>query len=502
MRRNIGRLSMAFGAGSALPLAFAPYNYPALGLLCLTVLFWLWDGARAKSAAVTGFVFGLGMFGFGVSWVQISVHQFGLPIYSFSVAVTAAFILALCCYPAICGYAVAKLPGSNRFLRILCLFPMGWVLTEILRGWLFTGFPWLLVGYSQVDAPLAVFAPIIGAYGVSYITALLAAAAVVCLRARGGWRYGALGLVGFIAVTAITLNDVSWTQEAGEEMSVALVQGAIPQAVKWSPAYRQPTIDLYTELSKPHWGKSLIVWPETAIPAFAGEIPDTLSVLAAKALESGTSLLVGMPTEDPTGGNEYFNSVVQFGTKSGRYNKHHLVPFGEYLPFDKWVRPLTTFLRIPMSDFSSGNFEQPLMLVGGYAIGVSICYEDAYADVVARALPQANVLVNVSNDAWFGDSIAPHQHLQIARMRALETERYLLRATNTGISAIVDDRGKVVVASKQFVSDVVSADITPRSGLTPAAKYGRTSIIVLNLLLFAIYILPSWGRNKSSTPSH
>ena len=241
------------------------------------------------------------------------------------------------------------------------------------------------------------------------------------------------------------------------------------------------------------------MWPETAIPAFAEEVPQTLSSLTARALESGTSLLVGMPTGDASGGNKYFNSVVQLGANAGRYNKHHLVPFGEYLPFDKWIRPLTTFLRIPMSDFSSGKDEQPLIEINAYAIGVSICYEDAYADEVARALPQANILVNVSNDAWFGDSIAPHQHLQIARMRALETERYLLRATNTGISAIIDERGDVIAVSKQFVSDVVSGEVIPREGSTPAAKYGATTTILLSLILIAICGLSGLGRNYVQT---
>ena len=497
MRASIGTLSMALIAGAALPWAYAPYDYPLLAVLCLATLFWLWDGAEPSSAAATGFVFGLGMFGFGVWWVQISIHQFGLPMYSFSVAVTAVFVLILCFYPALCGYLAVKLPASNRFLRIVCLYPAAWAATEILRGWLFTGFPWLLVGYSQVDSPLSVFAPIVGVYGVGYITALVATTTVLLLRAERGWRSGAIAVLGSIVVAVVALDNVRWTRVAGEPMSVALVQGAIPQAVKWSPAYRQPSIDLYTELSDPHWGKSMIVWPETAIPAFADEVPETLKTLTARALESGTSLLVGMPSGDREGNGEYFNSVVQLGAKSGRYNKRHLVPFGEYLPFDQWIRPLTTFLRIPMSDFSPGTYEQPLMSVNNHAIGVTICYEDAYADEVARALPEAQVLVNVSNDAWFGDSIAPHQHLQIARMRALETERYLLRATNTGISAIIDDRGQIVIASKQFVSDVVSGDVIARTGSTPVAKYGARTTIGLCLILLAICGLSAIRRTNN-----
>lgn len=496
---NVARLAAALAAGATLHLAFAPYGYYLLAFLCLAALFWLWDCSEPKFMAQTGFIFGLGMFGFGVWWVQVSVHQFGLPIYSFSVAVTAGFVLILCAYPAFCGYLAAKLPASHRFARVLFLYPAAWTLSEALRGWLFTGFPWLLVGYSQTDSPLSVFAPVVGVYGVSFITALVAAAMVVVVRAQGGWRQiGVCVLLG-IAVAAVALADVHWTRAAGAKHAVALVQGAVPQAIKWHPEHRQPSIDLYTELSKPHWGKSLIVWPETGIPAFTDEVPEVLAELKSQATESGTSLLVGIATGNPSGGGEYFNSVVQLGAGSGHYNKRHLVPFGEYLPFDKWLRPLTSFLRIPMSNFSPGELEQPLLSVGGYSVGVSICFEDAYAEEVTRALPQANVLVNVSNDAWFGNSIAPHQHLQIARMRALETERYMLRATNTGISAIIDERGKIVAASKQFVVDVVSGEMIPRTGSTPAARFGIRATLALCFILIAICVLTAAGR-KRRTP--
>jgi len=436
-----------------------------------------------------------------VWWIQISIHQFGLPIYAFSAAVTAVFVLVLCCFPAFCGYLAARLPAGNEFLRIVCLYPAAWAATEMLRGWVFTGFPWLLVGYSQIDSPLSVFAPVIGVYGVGYITALVAAAIVVLLRTQRRWRTSALAVLISIVIAVLALHNVRWTHVVGDPISVALIQGGIPQSVKWNPAYRKPSIDLYMKLSDPHWGKSMIIWPETAIPAFADEVGETLTALTDRALESGTSLLVGMPSGERTGRNGYFNSVVQLGLESGRYDKRHLVPFGESLPLNKWIRPLTTFLQIPMSDFSPGGYEQPLMSVNNHAIGVTICYEDAYANEVARALPDARVLVNVSNDAWFGDSDAPHQHLQIARMRALETERYLLRGTNTGISAIIDDRGKVLTASKQFVSDVVSGEVVPRSGSTPAARYGATATISFCLILLVICGLSRFYRTDNSEHS-
>jgi apolipoprotein N-acyltransferase len=475
----MGRAIVAVGSGALLPLAFAPFGYFLLAPVCLSALFWLWDQASRKAASFTGFLFGLGAFGFGVSWIQISVHQFGLPVYAFSVAVTVLFVVSLSLYLALCGYLVAAARTRYRILRILILFPIMWTSAEFLRAWLFTGFPWLLIGYSQVDSPLAVFAPIIGAYGVSYITCVIAAILVVFLVGERIDRIVCVVLIGVVALVSVMLQPVVWTTESGPTETVALVQGAIPQEIKWHEKYRQASIDLYGELSEPHWGKSLIIWPETAIAAFPQQVPELIEHLTTKALQSGTSLLVGLPTSDSFNNNEHHNSMLQLGKHTGRYDKRHLVPFGEYLPLDALLRPITSFLSIPMSDFSAGKRDQELLKTDSFTIGTSICYEDAYASEVSRALPAANVLVNISNDAWFGRSIAPHQHLQIARMRALEMERYLLRATNTGFSAIIDERGKIVVKSGQFVSEVISGTMVPRTGLTPFARYGSAPMLVL-----------------------
>lgn len=484
-----GRLFLALAGGAVVPFAFAPYDLYPLAVVSLAVLFYLWIGAEPKAAAIIGFVFGLGMFGHGVWWIQVSVHQFGLPVYAFSVAVTAAFIVFMALYPALCGYLAAMLPATQRSVRILCLYPVLWTAIELLRGWLFSGFPWLLIGYSQTDSPLSVFAPLIGAYGISLIVCLIAAAMIVLWQGERVWRGIAAGVLAGVVLAVSLLDDVRWTVVANEAQGVALIQGAVPQAVKWRRSYRQPSIDLYAELSQPYWGRSILIWPETAIPAFAQEVPESIAMLDARAAQSGSTLLIGMPTGSVSGNGKYFNSVVQFGSHAGRYDKRQLVPFGEYLPFDRWIRPLTSFLKIPMSNFSAGKPVQPLLAADNYTIGVSICYEDAYAGEVARALPEANVLVNVSNDAWFGDSIAPHQHLQIARMRALEAGRYLLRATNTGISAIIDERGRVVAQSPQFVAAVVQGEFIPLEGSTPIVTYGAAaplSVCMLVLLLVVV----------------
>ncbi|MFT4561650.1 MAG: apolipoprotein N-acyltransferase [Gammaproteobacteria bacterium] len=495
-RPAIGAAIAAITFGALLPLAFAPFGYYLLAPVCLSALFWLWDRASRRSAVMIGFLFGLGQFGIGVSWIQISVHQFGLPVYAFSVAITALFVVGMSLYPALCGYLIAVAPSRYRTLRILILFPIMWTSAEFLRGWLFTGFPWLLIGYSQVDSPLSVFAPIIGAYGVTYVTCVVAAIFVVCVVGDRNGRVACLVLVALGALLTSMLDRIVWTARSGPAQTVALVQGAISQEIKWQGQYRQASIDLYAKLSEPHWGKSLIIWPETAIPAFAEQVPDSIQYLTNKAAQSGTSLLVGLPTRDLSDHSKHYNSVLQLGRHSGHYDKRHLVPFGEYLPLSAVLRPITSFLRIPMSDFSAGKADQDLLATDHFTIGTSICYEDAYANEVSRALPLANVLVNISNDAWFGRSIAPHQHLQIARMRALEMGRYLLRATNTGFSAIIDHRGKIVFISRQFVSEVISGTMVPRVGLTPFARYGSTPVMTFCLCVIVGFFSIAFHRGQ------
>lgn len=480
--------------GAILPFAFAPYGYYPLAVPVLALLFWLWAGNSRRLAVVAGYCFGLGMFAHGVWWIQISVHQFGLPLYSFSVTVTAGFVLFLSLYPALAAWLWHRCAPGAPAVRLLIGAPAVWVVTDWLRGWVFTGFPWLYVGYAQTDSPLAAYAPVLGVHGVSLVTAMLAGACTVLVTGTRRARIAALGVVAIFALGCVVFERVAWTRDTGHALPVALVQGAIPQAVKWQRDYREPSIELYTELSRPHWGKPLIVWPETAIPAFAAEVPATLKRLERIAGDAGTALLVGIPRADPEDDTRYFNSVVQLGAARGYYDKRHLVPFGEYLPFDRWLRPLLDFLRIPMSNFSAGDPVQAPIVVDGHTVGVSICYEDAYAGEIARALPAAGLLVNVSNDAWFGDSIAPHQHLQIARMRALEAGRYLLRATNTGISAVIDHRGRVLARSGQFNPEVTTAEARIRTGTTPAATIPGWLVPLLAL----VSLLPGLRRSPRS----
>ena len=466
---------LALAGGALTPLAFAPFELFILAPLTLALLFLLWLHASAPRAAWRGWLFGLGMFGMGVSWVHES-FQFSQVAVPLAVILTALFVLYLSLYPALTGYLLARLVSARAGLLLLAFFPAAWVLAEWLRGWLLSGFPWLNMGYSQVSWPLAGFGPLLGVYGVSWFVALTAGLLAMLVVGRRRWVY-AMALVllwsgGWLA------GLLSWSEPVGAKREVVLVQGNVAQHLKWLPEQRQRTVDLYLALSRVHWGADLVIWPETAIPAFFHVAEPLLQQVRDEALEHGTELLVGIPVKDLASGR-YYNSVVTLGEQNGVYRKRHLVPFGEFLPFVDILGPIVDFMKIPMSEFSPGPRSQPLLLAGGLRIGMSICYEDGFGEEVIEALPGATVLVNVSNDAWFGDSIAPDQHLQIARMRAIETGRYLLRATNTGISAIIGPGGEILTRSPQFKSHALRGTVQGMQGMTPYALVGNWGIVLI-----------------------
>ncbi len=478
-------------AGLALPLAFAPYGWWPLAVVSPAVLLLLLGPCTARQALGLGWCFGLGLFGHGVWWIQVSVHQFGLPSYLFSVPVTAVFILGMALYPALFAWL---LKHAERYRAApLLAAPALWVLVEYLRGWLFTGFPWLSLGYSQIDAPLAGFAPLLGVFGCSL--AVMIQASLLAAMPRARLAEGALMLLAIVALAVLGrgLDKLEWTQVSGRPLTAALIQGAVPQAIKWQTEQRAASLELYQRLSAPHWNADVIIWPETAIAAFPHEVEPLTAALARRARESGVDLLIGMPSGEPWAGR-YYNSLIDFGVTPGRYDKRHLVPFGEFFPFKDLVSGLAMLLHIPMSDFSAGARDQTSLEVAGHLAGVSICYEDAFGLETRDALPAAAFLVNVSNDAWFGDTIAPHQHLEIARMRALETGRYLLRATNTGITAIIDHRGRLTARAPQFVATSLDGSFLARSGATPYVRYGDAPLVFGAALLIALSLVGARRR--------
>ncbi len=458
-------------AGAALPFGFAPFGLWPLAWLAPATLFLLWlEGAPAR-AAWRGFLFGLGMFGVGVSWVYVSLHDFGHMPAPLAALATLLFVAGLALYPALVGWLQARFFDRARPLHLLLTLPALWTLLEWWRGWFLTGFPWLHLGYSQPDTWLAGYAPWAGVYGVSLACALIAGLLARAWRAPQNILRRYLPALLAVLAGGWVAGQTDWTEPTGAPLAVALVQGNVPLDLKWQPAQREAILARYRALSARAPQARLVIWPEAAIPARLDEVdPRYLLALREEGMARGAEFLVGVVEGH---GREYYNSVVVLGERVAGYRKQHLVPFGEFLPLPGVFRWLLDSLRIPMSDFSAGPAGQPPLAAAGQKIGVSVCYEDAFGEELIRALPEATLLANVSEDAWFGDSFAPHQRLQMARLRALEAGRPMLRAANTGPSAAIDHRGRVVARTPQFQATVLSVTVEPRRGATPYVRAGN-----------------------------
>ncbi len=473
--------------------AFAPLQWSPLAVLALALLFHLWLRTDSpRRAALLGFLFGLGYFGAGVSWIYVSLHDFGAMPAPLAVTATALYCAYLALFPALVGSLQARL-GAGPTVRLVVLIPALWMLAEWLRGWLLTGFPWLPAGYSQIDTPLAGFAPLAGVYGVSFALVLLAGLIVLLATGTTRARIGAVAAIALMLVAGSALRSVEWTAPSGDPLKVALVQGNIAQSLKFEPSRYGQTLDTYRRLVL-GTDAQLIVLPETAIPRFLNTIDARyLEELARHARSNRGDILLGVPMVEPGGG--FTNSVVTLGSSPPqRYAKSHLVPLGEFVPPEfGWI---VSVLRIPLSDFERGTDRPEPLVAGGARVAVNICYEDAFGEEIIRQLPQATLLANVSNVAWFGDSLAPEQHLQISRMRALETGRTMLRATNTGATAIIDQRGAVVARLPAFTEGVLNGSVQQHTGATPYTRYGNLPVLILGALLVLAALIIALKRAR------
>jgi len=471
-----GATLAAFIAGGAAVGAFAPMYVWPLAPLALALLFHLWLRTDSpRRAALLGYAFGLGHFGAGVSWIYVSLHEFGAMPAPLAALATALYCAYLALFPALVGSLQARLVAGPA-VRLVLLIPALWMLAEWLRGWLLTGFPWLAAGYSQIDTPLAGFAPLLGVYGVSFILVLLAGLLVLLATGVRRARIGAAAGIALMVAAGGALRAVEWTAPEGDLLKVALVQGNIAQSLKFEPSRYAGTLATYLRLVEGTDAR-LIVLPETAIPRFLNAIDARyLDRLAEHARRHNGDLLLGVPMADHAG--RYYNSVVTLGASPTQsYSKSHLVPLGEFVPPEfGWI---VRVLRIPLSDFSRGPEKPEPLAAAGQRIAVNICYEDAFGEEIIRPLPRATLLANVSNVAWFGDSLAPEQHLEISRMRALETGRTMLRATNTGVTAIVDPHGRVAGRLPAFTEGVLEGAVQGRSGATPYTRVGNTAALAL-----------------------
>jgi apolipoprotein N-acyltransferase len=488
-----GGLLMLF-AGAAAVTAFAPFGwYPVIaGSLLLLFNQWLRD--TPGQSFRRGFLFGMGFFGAGITWVFNSIHVFGhVPVIG-ALSVTLGLVCVLSLYPAVLGYCLGRFCHKPSWLVLLITFPAGWVFTEWLRSWLFTGFPWLNIANSQIDSPLAGYIPVLGVYGTGWLLALLAVLLLSVLNNHR--RVASLLVLVLVLAGGVLLDRVQWSTPRGEAIQVSLIQGNISQEDKWAPENMLSTFRLYSELTFRQKDTDLFIWPETAIPAFHDQVNDSfISYLETELAKTGASLLTGIPVLDRTRW-EYFNAVITLGGEQAFYYKQHLVPYGEYLPLRWLIGHTLDALAVPNADFTSGTDSQSLLQAAGYPVATSICYEVVFGEQIIKALPEAAMLVNVSNDAWFGDSLAPQQHLEMARMRARETGRPMLRATNTGISAIIDHTGRITQQSPQFKVAVVSGPVIPMQGVTPYVWMGNVPIVVLSITCLLFCWIASRRQNK------
>jgi apolipoprotein N-acyltransferase len=484
-------------AGVLLTLAFSPFDYSYAAIGALAVLFASWQGVAPNRAFLRGLLFGLGTFASGVSWVYISIHDMGNASLIQSTMLTVAFVSIWALFPALAGYCSVHLAVlTNALLVRLLVMSIVWVLIEFIRGsWLLNGFPWLLCAYSQLDTPLSGYVPLVGVYGAGFLLALTAAAVAAAFYSKK-YIWLSIVVITLIWTVGVFLQTKQWTYPIGDPIRVALVQGNIAQDQKWRSEYKAQTLQLYKTMTEQHWDSGVIIWPETAIPAFLSQVNDSyLMPLSDQARQHHTDLIVSVPVKNEPENTRY-NAVITLGGQQGIYKKRHLLPFGEYLPW----RPLSGFvlnkINMKLGEFTPGEAVQPLLKAGGYSFNTSICYEDVFADSNAQDVVDAAYLVNVTNDAWFGHSIEPYQHMQIARMRALETGRYLLRATNTGLTGIVSPDGKIIAQAPLFQATVLTGEFIPMAGLTPFIRLGDNKIMyVLMFLLMAIIAVCLFVKN-------
>lgn len=456
-------------------------------------------------AFLAGWVFGMGWFGAGISWVHVSIADFGgLPLVG-SLAIMALLCGYLSLFPALAFSLASRFFTVNLWPLAL---PFFWCLSEWLRSWLLSGFPWLSLGYSQIDSPLSGWAPIIGETGLTALL-LIAASLLACNGFKRATLYG--GLISLaIYVSGWLALQHAWVSPK-QTYSVAMVQGNIPQSLRWVPEQDQPTMDKYLHLTEPLWNSDLIIWPEAAVPKLEPLAQPYLARVNERAFNENTALITGIVNFNWET-QEAWNNLIVLGKRTptatlpdyqyfhnNRFAKHHLLPVGEFVPFEDWLRPLAPLFDLPMSSFARGAYQQANLEANGIHLAPAICFEIAFPrQVAANLYANTDMIITVSNDAWFGRSHGPAQHLEIARMRALEFGRPVLRATNNGISAFIDAKGQITARLPQFEAGSLTAPVTATEGLTPYRQLGDLPMGILLTLLLIVSITSKKHRRLFS----
>ena len=483
---------LAFACGTLITFSLAPFNAWPLALISLAGLHYLLSADKKQQGFSLGAFFGIGLLLSGAHWIFVSINDYGGTGTPIAVAITLFFC---------CGVGFLAAPFFGFYQRYLAHTLLGsslgfaaiFLLSEWFRTWFLTGFPWLLVGYSQVDGPLASWAPIIGTLGVGLLLAFSAALVSLSVQKRCHWAWLAAPLLLF--ALGPWLNTLDWTQKKSDKAySVALVQGNTPLEEKWDPAYKDAIMQNYLDDVEALNGTDIILLPETALPEYLHRARPWLKS-ADKALSlSDSALITGIiRAEFGEQDMDIYNTLTTAGMAFGTYDKQKLVPFGEYVPFERWLRKVLDF---PMSSFSRGASEQKPLLAKDLAVQPYICYEITYPNFVSDSAQHSDLLLTVSNDLWFGRSIGPLQHLQMARMRALETGRYLLRATNNGVTAVIDHKGKIIKQIPSFERGILKSEVYAMQGLTPVMQYGTLPSLIFGFLVLAFSLVRHYLLNR------
>ncbi|WP_439895058.1 apolipoprotein N-acyltransferase [Pseudomonas syringae] len=485
---------LAVVAGGLTTLALAPFNVWPLILVAVAVFYLGLRELSPRQALGRGWCYGFGLFGAGTSWIYVSIHTYGGASVLLAGLLMLAFIAAIALFFALPAWVWARWLRRNEApLADALAFAALWLGQEAFRGWFLTGFPWLYSGYSQLDGPLAGFAPVGGVWLISFVLALTAALLCNLHRLRARKSFLAIGVLLLLApwVTGLALKGYAWTSPSGKPLKVVTLQGNIEQSMKWDPQKLNDQLALYRDMTFRSQQADLIVWPETAVPVLKESAEGYLSMMGKFASERGAALITGVPVRELTGRGEYryYNGITVVGQGDGTYYKQKLVPFGEYVPLQDVLRGLIAFFDLPMSDFARGPDDQALLQAKGYHIAPFICYEVVYPEFAAGLSAQSDLLLTVSNDTWFGTSIGPLQHLQMAQMRALEAGRWMIRATNNGVTGLIDPFGRITVQIPQFERGVLYGDVVPMQGLTPYLHWRSWPLAIVCLLLFGWALL-------------
>ncbi|WP_330925979.1 apolipoprotein N-acyltransferase [Candidatus Sororendozoicomonas aggregata] len=504
-KQHLAKAGVSLIAGSAITLGLSPFELWPIVPLALAAAFLVIRELTPKQALYHGLIFGTGLFGAGASWIYVSIHQFGAASLPLATALTALFVISMAClfvvpYFWLYGQIRQKATLTKPWQQAL-LFSALWLLSEWTRSWLLTGFPWLLTGYALMDTPFDSWAPITGVYGLSFLlvcTSSFIASMFVSTGRSLKLSCGLSVLAALCWLAAWPLGTIQWTKPVST-LSFSAIQGNIPQNLKWDPSFIRNTLSTYTKLSDTQWQQDLIIWPENAIPLYYNHAKGFIDQLDREAKVNGATLITGLPIDDNSSGEtRFYNGVISLGQGSGRYYKQKLVPFGEYVPLEGMLRGVIAFFDLPMSSFSRGPANQPPLMAGDTVITPYICYEVVYPDFVARMARNSGLLITISNDTWFGTSIGPEQHFQMARMRALETGRYLIRATNDGITALVDNHGDVVKTIPRFQQGVLRGKAEVMTGNTPFMVLGSWPVLIFSLLFIGFFSAP----RRRQSPAH